>query len=347
MNTAIERVDAAFHFDAVKITFSLFALLQGMEKVREMHRGSYDALQGLDAETRKTLAWSEGILVAPSYLDLHPNLSGVSNLDLISQGGDVEQLAYRGWVVGLYALWENPSRGDLKRACETEMELANALNPELKFVHPQVTPMGDLRRIRNDIVHKGAVASVEETGKCQVLKWFKPGEQIVLNTDHVLDFLNHAGFLCSTGTFRLVLNEDGAPVGCVSWWFPFFESVLKRNSAVRIVSVRTEVDTARDSTELLCLFSIVYSNGFYASHCSSAGLPDTAENRAYLQSLLDGVYITPDGDMEGPERWLCVKASDAYYCSVIWEKKRRKGETVQDFPVPDGGFPGPWVKFRE
>ena len=343
MSNAMERTDAAFHFDVVKITFSLFTLLQGMEKVREMYRYLYDARQGLDAEKRKKLAWSTGLLVAPSYLDLHPDLAGVYNLDLIGQGNEVEQLAYRGWIEEVYALWEYPHRADLKLSCEVEGELANALNPELKFIRPRITPMGDLRHIRNDLVHKGGVASVDETGKCQVLKWFKPGEQILLNTDHVLDFLHHMGML----NFSVGRDDAGAIVHIVGWSFSEFDTLLKKCPTVRMISLRTAVEPARDSAELLCLLSIVYSNGFCVNHCRSTGLSDTETNRSSLERLLAEVYITPDGDLDGPLEWFRIKASDAYWSDVVGNEKRRKGEEVQDFPVPDGGFPGPWKQFRE
>lgn len=346
MSNAIERADAAFHFDVVKITFSLFTLLQGMEKVREMYRHLYAARQGLDARKREELAWSEGLLVAPSYLDLQPHLSGVYNLDLIGQGNEVEQLAYRGWVEEVYALWESPHRADLKLACEVEGELANALNPELKFIRPRVTPMGDLRHIRNDLVHKGGVASADETGKCQVLKWFEPGEKILLNTDHVLDFLHHMGMLNFSGG-RTVTDDAGAIIHGVGWSFSEFDTLLKKFPTVRMISLRTAVEPARNSDELLCLLSIVYSNGFCVNHCRSTGLSDTEANRTSLQHLLAETHITAEGDLDSPAEWLCIKAFEAYLSDVVGNEKRRKGEEVQDFPVPDGGFPGPWKQFRE
>lgn len=335
MSDTIEQAGAAFHFNAIKLTYSLFALLQGMEHVRELNHPDHDARQNLSEEKKKELAWKQ-TTVTPSYLDIHPVLLGVYDLDLITRGGEVEQLAYHGWVAKMFALWENPSRGNLKMAFETELELDKAHNPTMNFIQPEITPMGDLRHIRHDIVHKDAIASEDETGKCQVLKWFKPGERIILTTDHILDFLHHMGLL-----YQMRCHKDGETyLHCVG-----FQHVLKQHSTVRIVSIRTGVGIASDSTELLCLFSIVYSNGFYASHCYSSGLPDTDKNQAYLQNLLDRTYLTPSGNLEGPEPWLCVKASDAYYNSVTWEEKRQKNEAVQDFPVPDGGFPGPWMRF--
>ena len=38
-----------------------------------------------------------------------------------------------------------------------------------------------------------AIASEEETGKCKVLRWFKPGEPMILGMRHVFDFLNQLG----------------------------------------------------------------------------------------------------------------------------------------------------------
>ena len=86
-------------------------------------------------------------------------------------------MAYKGWIAETYGLWENRWRNELK-------DVLNRAE-----VRPEMEAFGDLRRIRNDLLHNGT-ASVKECGQCSILKWFKPGERIVFDTRHVLDFLN-------------------------------------------------------------------------------------------------------------------------------------------------------------
>jgi len=38
-------------------------------------------------------------------------------------------------------------------------------------------------------------ASAEGSGKCTMLHWFRPGDLMVLDTNHVFDFLNQARML--------------------------------------------------------------------------------------------------------------------------------------------------------
>ena len=99
--------------------------------------------------------------------------------------------------------------------------------------------MGDFRQIRHDLVHSGS-ATKEHSGKCRTLNWFKPGEQMILTTDHVLDFLNQMGFL-KPPTFLIV------PIGhqIVSW--TLLPNAVKPTSLegeqVRLISGRMDVDT--------------------------------------------------------------------------------------------------------
>ena len=76
----------------------------------------------------------------------------------------------RQWVVTVFAYWESAFR---KR-------FAAALGvPWNAVIDPM---MGDIRRLRNDIVHHSALATREEFGKCEILgHWAKVGEPIVLS----------------------------------------------------------------------------------------------------------------------------------------------------------------------
>jgi len=79
--------------------------------------------------------------------------------------------------MSLYALWDDEYR------------------PRLAAIHGRTKNeekydlFGDLRRLRNDTVHHRGIATVEETGKCVLLKhWFRPGEMIRLEGRHFDEF---------------------------------------------------------------------------------------------------------------------------------------------------------------
>jgi hypothetical protein len=96
----------------------------------------------------------------------------------------------RQWVVAVFAYWESAFR---KR-------FAAALGvPWNAVIDPM---MGDIRRLRNDIVHHSALATREEFGKCEILgHWAKVGEPIVLTTDQVIEFMDHFGLVTTGGLF--------------------------------------------------------------------------------------------------------------------------------------------------
>jgi hypothetical protein len=50
--------------------------------------------------------------------------------------------------------------------------------------------MGDLRRIRHDILHHRGVASADNTAKCEVIAhWFGVGQPIVIAGEHISEFM--------------------------------------------------------------------------------------------------------------------------------------------------------------
>jgi len=65
--------------------------------------------------------------------------------------------------------------------------LADAQGCDVKKI--EVAVFGDLRRIRNDIIHNGGTASEKWTGKCRVLRWFVPGHPIAIKAEHVAEFM--------------------------------------------------------------------------------------------------------------------------------------------------------------
>ena len=177
----------AFLYDVDRATASLMYLLHGMESVRNSELAPYNNI----SPTHQQFAPSFPKL---PYVGEPLSMSG-PGFDLnevLRREGEAEQLAFKGWVEQVYNhIWEGKYRNELKTALEG-----------VDIIRPEGDPIGDFGHIRNDLIHKHGVASEEESGKCTVLKWFKPGEEIVLGMRHVFDFLNHMGFMTRMPGFR-------------------------------------------------------------------------------------------------------------------------------------------------
>jgi hypothetical protein len=92
------------------------------------------------------------------------------------------QLAYVGWIATVDGAWEKYRK---------KQEFSGEKSPLPHGVEASL--WGDLHKIRNDLLKNRGVAQGKNTGKCEFLKWFKPGDQIHLTLAHVLDFLHHVG----------------------------------------------------------------------------------------------------------------------------------------------------------
>jgi hypothetical protein len=110
--------------------------------------------------------------------------------ELLGDKGHVAVELGRQWIVTVFAYWESAFR---KR-------FADALGVPLDAV---LDPMlGDIRRLRNDIVHHFAVATREQFGKCELLgHWATVGEPIVVTSDQVIEFMDHFGLVTKGGRF--------------------------------------------------------------------------------------------------------------------------------------------------
>jgi hypothetical protein len=95
----------------------------------------------------------------------------------VQDDGPVEALLGRQWIVSVYALWEDEYRPRLAKARGREKD-------EEKYPLP-----GDLRLLRNDVVHHRGIATADNTGRCEVLSWFQPGEPIRVDGRHFDQFL--------------------------------------------------------------------------------------------------------------------------------------------------------------
>jgi len=92
--------------------------------------------------------------------------------------GPIDTLLSQQWLVYFYSGWEHEFRPRLADAhdCTTG-----------KLQYPL---FGDIRMLRDDIVHHRGIASEGKTGRCAVLRWFKVGDAILLNGEHQIEISN-------------------------------------------------------------------------------------------------------------------------------------------------------------
>jgi hypothetical protein len=95
----------------------------------------------------------------------------------VEPGGPVQTKLGHQWIVFFYSLWEHMYRPRLAAA------RGRAASEE------RYPLLGDMRKLRNDVVHHHGVATLANTGRCEVLHWFKPGEIMRLNIFHLDEFL--------------------------------------------------------------------------------------------------------------------------------------------------------------
>ena len=89
------------------------------------------------------------------------------------QGGDNHVFLGNVCLVSIYQFWEDQYRQDIAAA------LDKAEKNELR-----VPVMGDLRYLRQSIIHNSGIA-VSDVERCEVLRWFRRGERIALTQDQM------------------------------------------------------------------------------------------------------------------------------------------------------------------
>jgi hypothetical protein len=96
----------------------------------------------------------------------------------VSQNGPVETTLGQQWIVYVYAAWEHEFRPRLAAVYRCD---------EGRLAYPL---LGDLRHLRNDVVHHRGIATARNTGRCDVIRhWFVPGDVISLRGEHFAEFV--------------------------------------------------------------------------------------------------------------------------------------------------------------
>ncbi|MCY4367742.1 MAG: hypothetical protein OXE17_16195 [Chloroflexi bacterium] len=231
----------SFLYEVNKATASLMYLLQGMESVRYSELRSYSQLPPSAQPFAPCFPKLPYVVVPLSMSGIGFDLNSV-----LGREGEAEQLAFKGWVEQVYFLWESRFRNEMRDALEGPC-----------IIRPEGDAIGDFRLIRNDLIHNNGVVSEEYSGKCRILNWFKPGDNITLGMRHVLDFLNQMGFITKTPGFL----DNGA---AASWTiFPWMEDDLASIPAPRLVSLRIEMDNQWDDGSSWHVASVVFENGVF------------------------------------------------------------------------------------
>ena len=318
MTTKPDLTSHALQFDLHKATASLMYLLQGMESVRNSELPDFNR-------------WSEE--VHPATPQNFPKPPGVDARlefvgpdfdlnDLLRHEGPVEQMAFKGWIEEVYFLWDHRYRKAMKNRLQASDVIA-----------PQADAPGDLRLIRNDLIHKGGIASEESSGRCKVLRWFEPGEPIILGMRHVFDFLNQMGFM--------TLMPGVLPGGIsVVWSFVgVSETDLSRRPAPDLVSLRTEFLGEADDGSARFVTSAVFENGIFVC-IPLLRRPRAADKLRLIEEFPTGTRIDERGDIAFPDGHTILHEPlyrNAYQALLA-------GGT----PAPEGfAIPGPWFRIRK
>ena len=274
---AIDEIEAGFLYDVTEATVALFYLLQGMEITSHIYTKNPNDHKGAE-------------LAGPilSHLRTFPAVS-TTGLDMLGPKGEAVQLAFKGWVADIFAKWER-SRSKTRELLGDE------------GIRPTVDCMGDFRHIRNDLIHSG-FATEEYSGKCKVLKWFKPGERMILTTDHVFALLNHMNLITTPAQLS---GSTGQRL--VSWMLApgAVKPTSFQREGIRIVSFRFDVDNDGPEGAERYMLSTVFSDGVFGQ--GDVDVPVGSDQ--YLQgSLSDDGNLTFDGG----QRMIAGKIYDACY----------------------------------
>ena len=286
-NEAIDRIEAGFFYDVTKATVALFYLLQGMEIASHAYESS-------PCEKCRPQPTVEGPRL--THLKTFPAVT-TTGLDMMGPSGEACQLAYKGWVADIYDKWEK-SRTKTLRLLGDE------------GIRPKVDCMGDFRHIRHDLIHSGS-ATKEHTGKCKVLRWFESGQQMILTTDHVFDFLNQMNLITLPIQFTVPAGQR-----IVSWMLvsDADKPTSLKGEQIRLVSARMDADADGPGGSRRYMVSCAFSDGVFGQGEVEVPL----EPKQFL-----GGYIDQDGNITFPGGQI-LSAGELYDACYGYLKDDRK-----------------------
>ena len=301
----------AFLFEIDKTTVSLMFLLQSLELLR-----SSGTLPRVSFPTPGVTAYTGDMPRLPLF-GISPNFRGMDFNQLLECEGEAEQLAFKGWVEQIYNIaWESNYRNVVRDSFEGD-----------GIIRPRIDAVGDLRLIRNDLIHTG-IASEENCGRCETLKWFDVGDSMVLGMRHVFDFLNQMGLM----TTSLIIGENDA----VFSWDLNSPDDNRRTRVItpKLVSIRTVVDRDRDTGQPLYMMSLVFEDGLFIQttpEISDITRPDASEQEC--RDIFTSATIDENGDL----KFSTLTCTSARLYRWALDAERIRGPSM----------PGPAMQFRE
>ena len=282
-------------------------LLQAMDT-------SGGALKNLEDAVRA----SGDIYSFPTYPKLRafPALTGEPLLLRTAPSGPMEQTVLRGWLYEVWDQWESRYRTQLEHAIH---DLPGAIRP-LQQV------LGDLRHIRNNLLHNG-IAKRNEAASCEILRWFTEGERMQVRLRHVFDFLNQMGWLDEGPT--VILEKQGK----TSVWHTDRGRELDE-PAPALVSVRPLVNPEQQDPRYRYEASVVFENGVFGRVPMGPEKEETEAQAEERTRKWMKMTVNEKGDLHVPD--LGTVAATKLYSGCLKGEKR---------PAP--GLWQPVVQFRE
>lgn len=283
------------------------------------------ALAGIEQYRQWSLPLQLGVTIPPQLpgICLHSTVASREADELFGPEGAAAQLVYKGWVEQVYQTWDHIERRGIHEAIEETLPPATtSVGDAFYRIRPEFPVMGDFRHIRNDLIHTG-IGSEGEVGRCEVLKWFEPGDRIILNFNHVLDFLNQIGALA----LRRVIVQTNPTGVWLSSIAADKDTLLNWSPVPKLISVRTS-DAGKPNTVLL---GLVYDNGFHVT----IGTPVPAQVFAADHLNMGRGRLDEHGDVMFPNGYR-IRVSDLSYKDMVESHFN---------PNKDGrGIPGPTIQ---
>ena len=125
--------------------------------------------KSIEAMDKLSFHYGRGDVNTDAALILHQSTQGELK-ERNSHGGANDRSMSRLLLIVIYQFWEDHYREGFAKAVGVDK---NAIVSDI---------FGDIRRIRNDIIHHQNTATVDGA-KCKLLKFFKPGDEIYLSSD--------------------------------------------------------------------------------------------------------------------------------------------------------------------
>lgn len=316
------RLWESFQHDVNVATNSLLHILDGIHAKHQAERQRLIEALAANDSTIRTLQDAVRTLGNIDTLPTYPRLRGFPSLTgeplfmRSAPGGPMEQLAFKGWISEVYDDWESRYRTQLKH--ETRY-LPGAIRPRQPV-------LGDLRHIRNNLLHNG-IARRGEAADCEILKWFVEGERMQLGMRHVFDFLNQMGWLHEAPAGNL---EGG---GKVSFWHTLREGAIE-SPVPALISVRPLLYPEQEHPSDRFGASVAFENGVFGLIPMGPVMEETVARAKERTRKWQEMTINDKGDLSVPGLGT-APAADIYRNCLKGEKR------------PGPGIWKPWVQFRE